>query len=194
MRSRACRICFVSLVSRDDSPLYIQAFDLPKNVTGEDTVNANRFLKYNFLSHMALDIFASPMSLSLHEQQLQEQRLAELDLGGATLLFVQDDVTVYGNETSTGLKIIVGTTTETVEDEGETVKKQSFSDLFSRILRCYLRIVCNPFSCIDQNDAASVLQGPKFDNSIREIVEQWNGPAGTAGAAGAVGDGEVPKD
>ncbi|EDK38247.2 hypothetical protein PGUG_02345 [Meyerozyma guilliermondii ATCC 6260] len=129
MRSRACRICFVSLVSRDDSPLYIQAFDLPKNVTGEDTVNANRFLKYNFLSHMALDIFASPMTLSLHEQQQQEQRSAELDLGGATLLFVQDDVTVYGNETSTGLKIIVGTTTETVEEEGETVK-QSFNDLF----------------------------------------------------------------
>lgn len=156
-------------------PLYIQAFDIPENITAEDSENANRFLKYNFLSHMALDVFASPVALSLHEQQLQEQRLSELDLGGVTLLFVQDDITVYGKETSTGLKIIVGTSDKTQEENSDAAsKKQSFSDLFSQILRCYLRIVCNPFSTIEQNNPATILQGPKFDNKVREIVEEWN--------------------
>lgn len=179
----------MSLVSRDDSPLYIQAFDVPQNLTADDPATANRFLKYNFLSHMALDVFASPMAMTLHEQQLQEQRLAELDLGGSTLLFVQDNVTVYGHETSTGLKIIVGAAdVDSEEASGGLEKPQSFRELFSLILRCYLRVVCNPFSAIEDGDAARVLQGPKFDSSVRAVVEAWNGQGGGVAKAEAEKD------
>ena len=94
---------FVALISRDDKPLYIQSFDLglpEKQITKDD---ANKFLKYNFLSHMALDVFSSPMSLSLREQQ-QQQHLGD----GILLLFIQDEVMVYGMETNNGLRIVVG--------------------------------------------------------------------------------------
>ena len=96
------KIKFVSLISRKDVPLYIQSFDIGP-MDSENPQNANKYLKYNFLSHMALDIFASPSSTSLREQQQDME-----ENGGAILLFIQDDITVYGYETNTGLKIIVG--------------------------------------------------------------------------------------
>lgn len=96
------KIQFVSLISRNDVPLYIQSFDIGP-VNSETTQDANKLLKYNFLSHMALDIFASPSSTSLREQQQDVE-----ENGGAILLFIHDEITVYGYETNTGLKIVVG--------------------------------------------------------------------------------------
>lgn len=171
------KVQFVSLISRDDRPLYIQSFD--EALDGDlDSKNANRFLQYNFLSHMALDIFASPSSLSLREQQQNVE-----DNGGVLLLFIQDDITVYGYETNNGLKIIVGLgidekeeTSEESEDVKPVYKKTKLKELFAHIHKRYLRTICNPFANLqagpEENEA--VLQSPSFDNGVKKLVVGWN--------------------
>lgn len=146
-------IHFVSLISRDDRPLYIQGFDVGD---ANDLATANTFLKYNFLSHMALDVFSSPVSLNLREQQQSS---------GVLLLFLQDDITVYGLETNNGLKIVVGMS----EEESRQAVLASF---FSQIHKCYLKTVCNPFTDLT-SDTDSILLTPKFDKSIRELVDRY---------------------
>lgn len=159
-------IKFVSLISRDDRPLYIQSFNI-ENATIEDT---NNFLKYNFLSHIALDVLSSPVSMSLREQQQQHQQQGKLEMS-VILLFIQDQVMVYGYETNNGLRIIVGL------DQSYVVSDQAqLKQLFLDIHKCYIRAVLNPFnSCpdneMDSND--SVLQSPTFDRNIKRIVDVW---------------------
>lgn len=153
-------IHFVALVSRDDRPLYIQLFDVDMDASDPQTKsdNANKFLKYNFLAHMAVDVFASPVSLNLREQQQSD---------GVLLLFIQDDVTVYGMETNNGLKIVVGT-------YGDDAPSALLKALFSQIHKCYLKTICNPFSSFGELDAESLLQTPRFDKSVGSIVAQWH--------------------
>lgn len=156
------KINFVSLISRDDKPLYIQAFDIDvEEPTLIDRKNANKFLKYNFLSHMALDVFSSPMSLNLRERQQQQN-------DGILLLFIQDDVMVYGMETNNGLKVIVG-----VGSDEPAMSKLKL--LFSSIHKCYLKTICNPFTDLlnaGKND--ELLQSPKFDKRIKDLVAEWD--------------------
>ncbi|GEQ72596.1 hypothetical protein JCM33374_g6283 [Metschnikowia sp. JCM 33374] len=172
---------FISLISRDDQPLYIQSFDSgpkrdeidPKNPVQSPTSSsadpisclsaedANKFLKYNFLSHMALDVFASPMSLHLREQQG--------DPDGVLLLFIQDDVTVYGMETNNGLKMVVGISEE-------VNYRPRVKSLFSQIHRSYLRAVCNPFTDVSSSgDQEKILHTDSFDRRIKGIVSGWEG-------------------
>lgn len=153
------QVLFVSLISRDDKPLYIQSFDTDLEAADETVKaqNANKFLKYNFLSHMALDVFSSPISLSLKEHQTD----------GVLLLFIQDDVSVYGFETNNGLKIVVGMGDE--EPAMSTVKT-----LFSSIHKRYLRTICNPFSDLSGSTNENLLQTPSFDKGIGQIVSEWN--------------------
>ena len=194
------KIQFVSLISRKDVPLYIQSFDIGP-MDSENPENANKYLKYNFLSHMALDIFASPSSTSLREQQQDME-----ENGGAILLFIQDDITVYGYETNTGLKIIVGlgmsqaspedkrdddkssptpeskdsakeSTKESAKTPLSTKKPMKLKDLFSQLHKSYIHIICNPFTNLSGNlaDNETILQSAKFDKSISKIVDSWNG-------------------
>lgn len=186
------QVTFVALISRDDRPLYIQSFDTEINENPQDTEantkNANKFLKYNFLSHMALDVFASPASLSLREQHQNID-----DNGGVLLLFIQDDITVYGFETNNGLKIVIGLGNN-IEDEKEQdkdveaaggsadrvrssyPKPMKLKELFSQIHKSYLKTICNPFTNLqvgsEKNE--SVLQSPTFDRNINKLVQSWN--------------------
>lgn len=149
------QVLFVSLISRDDKPLYIQSFD---NGDDTNTQSANDFLKYNFLSHMALDVFASPVSLSLREHQQTD---------GVLLLFIQDAVSVYGLETNNGLKIVVGM-------GGADAPMADIKTLFSTIHKCYLRTICNPFSEVaGGGNADGILQNSRFDSGIVRIVGDW---------------------
>lgn len=160
-------ICFVSFISRHEKPLYIQSFDLfPEK---DDKVATNNFLKYNFLSHMALDIITSPSSVSIREQQ-QDGDIKS----GAVLLLVQDNVTVYGYESNTGLKIIVGFNNQ-ARIQKELSQLLPLRDLFLSIHKVYIKTICNPFkdSVVDLDDE-QILQTPKFDKSIKNIVEKWN--------------------
>lgn len=152
-------IHFVSLISRDDRPLYIQLLDVDLDASDPEikAQNANKFLKYNFLSHMAVDVFASPVSVNLREQQQSD---------GVLLLFIQDDVTVYGLETNNGLKIVVGTC-------GDDAPSALLKTLFSDIHKCYLKTICNPFSSFGEVEGEEVLQTPRFDKSIAAIVAEW---------------------
>lgn len=171
---------FVSLISRDDRPLYIQLFDVaaPSDDGGVSKDDANKFLKYNFLSHMALDVFSSPMSLNLREQQQQQkqqqqqqglaQGLALAD--GILLLFIQDEVMVYGMETNNGLKIVVGLSS------GEPLMT-SLKTLFSSLYKCYLKTICNPFTDLQNAGSDEILQSPRFDLGVKGIVELWKGGA-----------------
>lgn len=148
-------IHFVSLISREDKPLYIQSFDAEEHDEAGRRKNANDFLKYNFLSHMAVDVFSLPLSLSLREEQQQSSVL---------LLFIQDDVAVYGTETNNGLKIVVG--------YGEEPVLADVAALCQRIHKCYLRTICNPFT--ELLDKEQVLLSPRFDKGIRDIVCEKN--------------------
>ncbi|EEQ36108.1 putative trafficking particle complex subunit [Clavispora lusitaniae] len=157
---RMAPIHFVSLISRDDKPLYIQSFDADMETADplKKTENANKFLKYNFLSHMAVDVFASPVSLNLREQQQSD---------GVLLLFIQDDVTVYGLETNNGLKIVVGTS-------GDDAPSAALKTLFSNLHKSYLKAICNPFADLEGQNSEKALQSARFDRNIAQIVEEWN--------------------
>ncbi|EGW35757.1 uncharacterized protein SPAPADRAFT_58960 [Spathaspora passalidarum NRRL Y-27907] len=159
-------IQFVSIISRTDKPLYIQSFGIDDTST-DTTENANKFLKYNFLSHMALDIFTSPESLSLRGGQSQTQQQTDANV---VLLFIQDQVMVYGYETNNGLKIIVGL------DQSFVIQDQRIlRQLFLDIHKCYLRTIFNPFSKVndEEDDDDSVLSTPTFDKNIKKIVDGW---------------------
>ncbi|RCK56338.1 hypothetical protein Cantr_05947 [Candida viswanathii] len=183
-------IQFISLISRTDRPLYIQAFNIDddalKTTTNKETTttatnaNANKFLKFNFLSHMALDIFASPSSLSLREQQSQSQhQQSKGGSGGAgdistILLFIQDQVMVYGYETNNGLKIVVGL------DQNYLIDQKSLDKLFLDVHKCYLRTIFNPLNSIANDgsgDAADdgeiLLQSSTFDKNIKNLVSSY---------------------
>lgn len=152
---------FVSLISRDDKPLYIQLFDVQEleQISRED---ANKFLKYNFFSHMALDVFTSPMSLNLREQQLQKHQQDD----GILLLFIQDEVMVYGMETNNGLRIVAGLS-------GGEPLAAPLKALFLSLYKCYLKTICNPFTDLRKGTSDEILQTPRFDNGVKGIVEQW---------------------
>lgn len=159
-------IVFVALISRDDKPLYIESFD-PSN-------HPNRFLKYNFFAHMALDIFLSPTAIGLREQQLQHQNT---DTGGVVLLFIQDDVAVYGYETNNGLRIVVGFSDEVTDGNGDTPSvrpSRILKDLFLRIHKYYLKVKCNPFTAVDEDESELLTKSASFGRGITSIVDSWN--------------------
>lgn len=177
------KICFISFISRDDKPLYIQSFNLgdlesseSKNASDSnndsDPKNANNFLKYNFLSHMALDIITSPTSISMREQQ-QDGDIKN----SAILLLIQDDVTVYGYESNTGLKIIVGFDNQTtLLNDKIDMTQLNLKVLFNNIHKVYIKTICNPFLDISDKpqENESMLQTSSFDNKIKTIVTNWN--------------------
>lgn len=156
METENKKICFVSFISRDNKPLYIQSF----GINEDNLENTNSYLKYNFLSHMALDIIASPSSISIREQQ-QQAEVKNL----AVLLVVHDEVTVYGYESHTGLKVIIGFNNQTHLVKDNT----SLRSLFVSVHKVYVKMICDPF-VEDEN----VLQTPVFDNQIKKIVGLWN--------------------
>lgn len=175
---------FVSIISRDDKPLYIQAFGLDQ-AEFNDPKNANKFLQYNFLSHMALDILASPISLQIREQQDSTE-----DNEGVILLFIQEGINVYGYETSTALKLVVGLGREeesrkqenddksgsTINIKAERDGVKRIKDLFMQIHKCYIKAICNPFSNFDVENLGleEILQNERFDHNVKRIVNEWN--------------------
>ncbi|ODV94834.1 hypothetical protein PACTADRAFT_50690 [Pachysolen tannophilus NRRL Y-2460] len=208
------KIYFVSLISKDNRPLYIQHFfpyesldnsidrqideetgvesenpvDKKKSVSEDDETStvqdylakqegiendlslldgkssSNELLKYNFLSHMALDIFESPFYDS--EENTNKN-----------LLFIQDGIAVYGYATSTGFKVVLGSSA-----------KENISDvlypLFRQIHRTYIKLISNPFYQQYQledktgNKNGGLDEGGidnlKFSESIKRIVTDWN--------------------
>lgn len=194
-------IQFISLISRNDKPLYIQAFNIGEeeeeekqgekqegNTTPMNHTNADKFLKYNFLSHMALDIFTSPSSLSLREQQQQQDTHQNGDQIPVILLFIQDQVMVYGYETNNGLKIVIGLDqTRNFNDNGNGNHQNSLTKLrklFLDVQKCYLRTIFNPLNQLyinlgtgislnDDDDDDSILQSPTFDRNIKKLVNSY---------------------
>lgn len=189
-------IQFISLISRNDKPLYIQAFNIGEEeeeekqegkTTPMNHTNADKFLKYNFLSHMALDIFTSPSSLSLREQQQQQDTHQNGDQIPVILLFIQDQVMVYGYETNNGLKIVIGLDqTRNFNDNGNGNHQNSLTKLrklFLDVQKCYLRTIFNPLNQIyinlgtgislNDDDDDSILQSPTFDRNIKKLVNSY---------------------
>lgn len=189
------QIRFVSLISRDNRPLYIQDF-LPIEQSNKDddkstkSEELNELLKYNFLSHMSLDVFESPFApVGTHSAQ-----------GKPTLLFVQDGILVYGSESLTGLKIVIGcsrynpTKTNKInkDNKGEEVAKisneksignlEGFTDtdmievsdlesITNLIRKEYIRYSCNPF--LDPKEESEI-KSEKFDSNIKNIIVKFN--------------------
>ncbi|OBA15208.1 uncharacterized protein OGAPODRAFT_9453 [Ogataea polymorpha] len=140
-------ILFVSLISRDP---FVAG-------SAADECTANELLKYNFLSHMSLDIFESPFAQPAPDPNTKKTYV---------LLFVQDGVYVFGHQTSTGLRIVVGATRAENElpDEG-------LNGVFADIQRAYLKLVCNPFRTIESENEE--IDNPRFDRQIKEAVVRW---------------------
>jgi hypothetical protein len=185
------KIRFVSLISQDNRPLYIQAFiSESKEEYNTSTPAAenemNELLKYNFLSHMSLDVFESPFC---PPSSLATQ-------GKPSLLFVQDGILVYGLETQTGLKIVIGCSrynNQTIKNNddatiaakmtGDTLGNlegyvetdvMEVSDLISitsAIKKEYLRYCCNPF--LDSKTVTEI-KSEKFDKNIKGIIDEFN--------------------
>ncbi|CAI5759363.1 unnamed protein product [Candida verbasci] len=141
-------IQFISIISRNEKPIYIQQFNT-------DTKNVNKFLKYNFLSHMALDLFTSPTSLSLKEQQGNNDII---------LLFIQDQIMVYGYETNNGLKILIGL------NQNYTIDLKKLKVLFLNIHKSYLKILFNPFNQMSQEDE---IENKSFDENLKKLVSEF---------------------
>ncbi|VEU21757.1 DEKNAAC102779 [Brettanomyces naardenensis] len=120
----------------------------------------NELLKYNFLSHMALDVFDSPFA-----------PMAEVEPpAGRTyqLLFVQDGVFVFGQETNTGLKIVVGCSRNENDGSKESI---GLNNVFKQIYKAYLRLICNPFIGTDKIDQE--IDNKPFDERIKQIVKEY---------------------
>ncbi|ODQ48081.1 hypothetical protein PICMEDRAFT_122937 [Pichia membranifaciens NRRL Y-2026] len=194
------KIKFVSLISRDNRPLYIQSFVSTQNEKSPSSdattpEEMNELLKYNFLSHMSLDVFESPFApIGTHSAK-----------GKPTLLFVQDGVLVYGSETLTGLKVVVGcsrynreaekgTGKEPEAEEGSTtvaakvssekslgnldgfvdtdvIELSDLDSVTTAIRKEYLRYSCNPF--LDPKEETEI-NSEKFDRQIKRIVDGFN--------------------
>jgi len=114
-----------------------------------DELNGNETLKYQFLSNMALDIFLSPFY--------------EGEQGIPILLFIQDGINIYGYETNTGLKILIGTSNEI---------NSSFQIIFKKLHKLYLNLIINPF----QNNDLSKLKINKNTMTIKinQIIKEWD--------------------
>lgn len=169
------RILFISLILRTDEPIYIQSFD-----------DNGEFIKYNFQAHMALDLFSSASVRDQHAQQQQHEQQHEQHQSGALslnalLLFVNDGLAVYGHETRTGLKIVVGVNNEPCEPNNSDSPPQARQSiqprlgmLMSNIFQCYMRAIFNPFNTVEATtDEASTLLSATFDKNIKSIIEIW---------------------
>lgn len=185
------QIRFVSLISQQNKPLYIQTF-LPETGTKTDTKNGedemNELLKYNFLSHMSLDVFESPFC----------PPTATAMEGKPSLLFVQDGILVYGSETQTGLKVVIGCSRyhptqkeddSTKDDNDDIVKDPNslgniegfantdvievndLTEITTDIRKEYLRYTCNPFMDVD---GEMEIHNAKFDKNIKRIIDEFN--------------------
>lgn len=100
-------------------------------------IEDNEVLKYNFLSNIAIDLFKQINTIEL--------------------LFIQDGLNIYGYETNTGVKIVVGTSAE--------IEPASFQGKFKQVQRLYLQLVLNPF----QKDFTNMKISDKFVSQLSSI-------------------------
>ncbi|ODV59495.1 Tca17p [Ascoidea rubescens DSM 1968] len=122
---------------------------------------ANEFLKYNFLSNMALDIFLSNF---FSDSSSNDKASGFSNSNTSKLLFVQDGISVYGYESNTGLKIVIGTSSNEISNKNLDL-------LFKNIHKAYLGLICNPFQSLDEK---SLVTSKNFEAKIKCIVDSWN--------------------
>ncbi|KAK7203622.1 Sedlin, N-terminal conserved region-domain-containing protein [Myxozyma melibiosi] len=149
-------IRLLALMGRENNPLYVRSFDRDTDSdTDPDRFNsAKADLRYHFLAHIALDVFAARLP----------SKSADSDFG---LLFVQDGIAIYGWMTNTGVKIVLGFSS------GEVIGSEIRS-IFRAIHFAYISLVCNAFYSVDERRP---ITSRKFDLSVCRIVEAWNGSA-----------------
>ncbi|CAM9010249.1 unnamed protein product [Wickerhamomyces anomalus] len=98
---------------------------------------------------MALDIFLSPFF--------------EGEQGIPVLLFIQDGINIYGYETNTGLKILIGSSSEIDE---------SFGFIFKKLHRLYLNLIVNPFQSNDLSQLT--INEEKTTLKVNQIIDEWD--------------------
>ncbi|CEP24752.1 hypothetical protein BN1211_5664 [Cyberlindnera jadinii] len=154
-------IFFIALISRDIDPPVGEEQLLSERVdeqTGHEPAESgrqevslvNNTLRCHFLANMALDVFLSPLYGG--------------ECGVPSLMFVQDGINVYGYETNTGLKILIGT-------DGEL--DQSYETIFKQIHRIYLGLLLNPFNTGDSSSSTPTFNHGTISTKIEGIVNQW---------------------
>ncbi|KAK9477237.1 Sedlin, N-terminal conserved region-domain-containing protein [Lipomyces japonicus] len=158
------KICLVALMGRENNPLYVRSFIAQQDHSNSDGAlnvvsdgiaalyHDDPELRYYFLAHVSLDVFAARLP----------QQTTDSDFG---LLFVQDGIAMYGWITNTGVKIVLGF------PSGEIIGNEIRS-IFLAIQFAYISLVCNPFYVVDEKRPIS---SKKFEQSIRRIVDAWNG-------------------
>lgn len=138
----------------DDQTKPVVEGDAKSQKSGEthtlvDELSENEILKYQFLSNMALDIFLSPFF--------------EGEQGIPVLLFIQDGINIYGYETNTGLKILIGSSSEIDE---------SFGFIFKKLHRLYLNLIVNPFQSNDLSQLT--INEEKTTLKVNQIIDEWD--------------------
>ncbi|KAK9470303.1 Sedlin [Dipodascopsis tothii] len=143
------KIEIVALMGRENNPLFVEVYGpSSQSISSRDP----KSLRYHFLAHISLDIFVAKLP----------QKTTDSDFG---LLYVQDDIAMYGWMTNTGVKIVLGFASGDVV--GNDIKS-----IFRAIQHAYISLVCNPFYNLDER---KMITSKKFENSIKRIVEAWNG-------------------
>ncbi|KAH3687576.1 hypothetical protein WICPIJ_001437 [Wickerhamomyces pijperi] len=188
------RIYFVSIVSRDNKPVHIQPLShlpgfLPLPITPLSSTDeqsnepplpprptdsqSSRFtkeelLKLHTLTNTTLDIFTSPShSSSSHPANTPR------------LLFIQDGVLIYGMQTNTRTKFIVGVSENIrrgedrdVWERDREIMRSRLSGLMKNIWGCYLgTVVLNPFNCID-TESPVVYKDSEYKGDIVKASER----------------------
>lgn len=90
----------------------------------------------------------------------------------SNFLFAQDGISVYGFESNTGLKIVIGChargdITAQLIEVSELLTFTN-NEIFGDIHRAYLRVVCSPFG-----DRSGKLE-TTFGKKLEDIVKAWN--------------------
>lgn len=152
------KVAFVSLISRDGRPLYIynngeREEDGKGKGEGEGIEN---FLKYNFLSHMSLDVFESTYAPNTSEKP--------------GLLFVQDGVFIYGYEMSIGVKVVVGIIRDkiTLEEwnEKDLTELDYVKNIIDGVCKEFVRYSCSSF----REGPIEEINSNIFDKRISKVI------------------------
>ncbi|RPA98915.1 Sedlin [Choiromyces venosus 120613-1] len=166
------RIACIALISRNNSPLHLHPFpSSPSPAT----------LKYHFLTHATLDVFAARLPLKFN---------GDSDFG--LLYSIDEELAAYGWLTNTGVKIVViidlGGGGGGGSAAGLGVKDGELKGVFRALQTAYIRLVCNPFYEEGGGGAGGVVRSRRFVEEVRRIGEGWAPGGGGGAGAGAVGE------
>lgn len=167
------QIKFIALISRDNQPVCIETClgndNDNGNGNGDGSDCLNEELKYNFLSHMALDALEcaeSPTTTTTTTTSTPAGAGSTSPRTMPALLFIEDGVSVYGNVSAAGFKVVIGATNTTCTGTTSSSHLRRLSDAAARARRVYIDWASNPFSLYEPTE------GAVLSEKLRAIIRE----------------------